>query len=135
MKRDEIGKTAILSLARLPFTLERRRSKSRGFKFLDEIVDSIARRSGRKEFLHLNFQHFGEIEQRFVVDVREPRFDLRDAASAYVKACDLQLRGKHGLRPAQSVATPPHLRANVVFIVHVNLLLGARWFSSPQFQS
>jgi hypothetical protein len=30
-------------------------SESRRLKFLDEIVDSIARRSDRKEFLHLNF--------------------------------------------------------------------------------
>ena len=28
-------------------------SESRGLQFLDEIVDSIARRSGRKEFLQL----------------------------------------------------------------------------------
>jgi hypothetical protein len=39
-------------------------------------VNSISRRARREEFLHLNFEDFGEIEQRLVVDVGEPRFDF-----------------------------------------------------------
>src|SRR5207248_9242614 len=43
------------NLVRPPFHIERCKSKSRRFKFLDKIVDSIARWSSRKEFLHLYF--------------------------------------------------------------------------------
>jgi hypothetical protein len=39
-------------------------------------MDAISWRSRREEFLHLNLQDFGEIEQCLVVDVRETRFDL-----------------------------------------------------------
>ncbi len=57
-------------------------------------MDSIARNSRREEFLDLHLQNFREVEHRLVVDVGEPRFNLRDAAAARVEAGQLQLRGK-----------------------------------------
>jgi hypothetical protein len=48
---------------------ELRISESRRFQFLDEIVDSIARRARREKFLHWHSQYFREIKQRFVVNV------------------------------------------------------------------
>ncbi len=44
-------------------------SESRRLKFLDEVVDSIARRARREKFLDRKFQHFGKIKQRLVVNV------------------------------------------------------------------
>src|SRR4029077_5647027 len=41
-----------------------------------------------------------------------------------------QFHGKNRLRSTQSVAPPPHLRADIVFIAHVDLLPTALWWSS-----
>jgi hypothetical protein len=54
----------------------------------------LAGRTGREEFLHWHFQHFGKIKKRFIVDVRETRFDLRDAAPANVETGKLKLGRK-----------------------------------------
>src|SRR6266566_5595998 len=45
--------------------------------------------------------------------------DLRDAASAYIETRDLQLPGNNRLRPTPSVARPPHLRSDVVFVARI----------------
>ncbi|PYK50141.1 MAG: hypothetical protein DME51_06720 [Verrucomicrobia bacterium] len=52
--------------------------------------------------------------------------DLRDAASAYIETRDLQLPGNNRLRPTPSVARPPHLRSDVVFVARIDLLLSVR---------
>ena len=56
--------------------VQSRASKSRGLQLFHEVMNAISWRSRREEFLHLNFQDFGEIEQRLVVDVGQPRFDV-----------------------------------------------------------
>ena len=59
----------------------REHSEPRRLKLLHELVDSIAWCSRGEEFLHRHLQNFSEVKQRLVVDVGEPRFDLRDAAA------------------------------------------------------
>jgi hypothetical protein len=44
-------------------------SESGCLKFLEELVNSFARETRREKFLHRHFQHFRDIEQRFVIDV------------------------------------------------------------------
>ena len=54
-------------------------------------MEAVAAGSCWEKFLHGNFQHLGEVEQRFVVHVGEASLDFRDAAAADVEAGDLQL--------------------------------------------
>ncbi len=89
-------------------------------------MDSIAWHSRREKFLDLHFQNFREVEHRLVVDVGEPRFNLRDAAAARIEANQLKLRGKVRLRPAERVAPTAHLGANVVLVAHVEVVLALR---------
>jgi hypothetical protein len=84
-------------------------------------VDSVAWCAGREEILHRHLQHFSQVKQRLVVDVRQARFDFRDAAAADVETCQLQFRRKVGLRPAERITTTTDLRADVVFVAHVDV--------------
>jgi hypothetical protein len=90
------------------------RSKSRSLQFLHEFVEAVSRRSRWEKILHLHLQNLREIEKRFVVNVRESRFDFGNAASADIEACDLQLRGEIRLRPAERVAPTANLGADVI---------------------
>ena len=97
------------------------RSKSRRLQLLHEIVDAVAWCAGREEILHRHLQHFGQVKQRLVVDVRQARFDFRDAAAADIESCQLQFRREVGLRPAERITTTAHLRTDVVFVAHVDV--------------
>jgi len=50
-------------------------SESRRFQLFHEIVDAILVFSAEK-FLHLDLEHFGEVEQRLIVSVRSACFDF-----------------------------------------------------------
>ena len=93
--------------------------ESRGLQFFHEIVDAIGGGAGRKEILHRYPQHFGQVEQRLVIHVRQAGFNFRDAASADVESRKLELGRKIGLRPPARLSVPAHLRTNVVFEAHV----------------
>jgi hypothetical protein len=54
--------------------------------------------------LHGHFQNFGEIQQRFVVDVRETRFDLGNTASADIETGKLELGRKSGPAEAPNIS-------------------------------
>lgn len=95
------------------------RSESRRLQLLHEIVDAVAWCAGREEILHRHLQHFGQVKQRLVVDVRQARFDFRDSAPADIESRQLQLCREIGLRPAERIAATTHLRTNVVFVAHV----------------
>src|SRR5437763_1990396 len=97
------------------------RSKPRCLQLLHEFVKAVSRRPLREKLLDLHLQNLREIDERFVVHVREARFDFGDAATADVEACDLQLRGEIRLRPAQRVATTANLRADVILVTHTVL--------------
>jgi hypothetical protein len=81
-------------------------------------VDAIAWCARRKQILHGHFEHFRQVEERFVVNVGKPRFDLGPAAPADVEAGQLKLRREIGLRSAQRITSPPNLRTDVVFVTH-----------------
>lgn len=94
-------------------------SESCRLQFLHEFVEAVSRRPRREKLLDLHLQNLREIDKRFVVHIlREARFDLGNAASADVEACDLQLRGEIRLRPAERVATTANLRADVILVTH-----------------
>jgi hypothetical protein len=98
-------------------------------------VDAISWRSWREEFLHLNFQDFGEKEQRLVVDVRKACLDFRDAAATDVKTRELQFSRQIGLRPTEAVSATPHLRTDVVFVAHVDVLSALFGFRLCRFKA
>jgi hypothetical protein len=63
-------------------------SESRSLQFLHEFVEAVSRRSRREKLLDLHLQNLREIEKRFVVNVRESRFDFGNAAATDVEAGD-----------------------------------------------
>ena len=97
------------------------RSESRRLQFLHEVVNAVAWCSRRKEILHRHLQHFSQVKQRLVVNVRKARFDFRDSATADVESRELQFSREIGLRPAETVSATAHLRADVVFVAHVDV--------------